>query len=406
MANRQSRGKKTDNSSPDRLIQAVLGAWATRGSAEISARALSEASGLPVSSIYYHFGSLEQLFVAAQDHARVAAQSWCEAQIAAISGGNFALDALPALLAALIDDWAEMQRRPAFAWREAQLQDARSASSSLGADRWQQLWADFWAAIAPHFGLSDEAGMLLDRFFDGESMFHMLRWRRTIDRAALAEFSQGVAAWLKGRLAPPAPWRDFARGESVIAMAPWQPRDETVQRIADAAADTLAMAGAAGVTHRAVAAAAGVTPGLVSYKFPTSAHLLRATFETIYARASPPSPGERAALPEGDRPGLIRELVWLGRSLPSKLATDELILAAARDGSLTPFAVQLRYLRGATTRHYLQAMLGRDRAISSLDAALLSGFTQGQTRAHFRKDEELRLAACAEEIATLLKSFG
>ncbi len=129
-----------------------------------------------------------------------------------------------------------------------------------------------------------ERGELTTYFFYSESLLHLIQWRRVVDRACLDELCQGWASWLSGRLAPEGPWRAFAREEAGRSLPEPTPRNETTQKIASAAAETVEELGMAGLTHRAVATRAGLTLGIVSYNFRTSAELTRAAFESIYAR--------------------------------------------------------------------------------------------------------------------------
>jgi hypothetical protein len=56
---------------------------------------------------------------------------------------------------------------------------------------------------------------------------------------------------------------------------------------------------------------------------------------------------------------------------------NELLIAVARDETLHAFSIQLRYLRGRTSRHYFAALLGSDSLASPLDAAILSNLLMG-----------------------------
>ncbi|NWO96379.1 TetR family transcriptional regulator, partial [Escherichia coli] len=85
------------------------------GQATISARGLAQATGLPASSIYHHFGDLERLYVCAHEHAQALAAEWCGARLDQLADVPAGIESLPALLAALIDDWCEGQRGLAFA---------------------------------------------------------------------------------------------------------------------------------------------------------------------------------------------------------------------------------------------------------------------------------------------------
>src|SRR3546814_20801973 len=55
--------------------------WTSVGSAGASVRRISEVSGIPVSSIYHHFGSLEQLYSVAQEVAQAETRACCAEQL-------------------------------------------------------------------------------------------------------------------------------------------------------------------------------------------------------------------------------------------------------------------------------------------------------------------------------------
>ncbi|MEN2712169.1 TetR/AcrR family transcriptional regulator [Sphingomonas sp. NPDC092331] len=389
--------------SAEKWIAAVLSAWEVSGQAAVSARGLAQVTGLPASSIYHHFGDLERLYVSAHEHAQALAAEWCGARLDQLADVPAGAESLPALLAVLIDDWCEGQRGLAFAWRECQLLVARDPRYGPAAQRWRTLWAGFWRHVCDRLGIPGTA-TITERLFDGESFLHMMRWRRSVDRAALDELCRGWGNWLGGSLAGPGPWRDMARGCAQRSARLPEARDETAERIAEAAAAIVARGGVAGVTHRAVAAEAGLTLGVVSHKFRTSAELLGSAFEAIYRRNVPAGEleAELAAAADGNGRAMLDRLGERPGAEEFRLATSELMMAAMRDPALAPFAAQLRYLRGRTSRLFLQAMIGRDRPIGPLDAAIFSSFAIGQGNAHRGLSDGERQAAGLAETEALL----
>ncbi|MGF7149007.1 DNA-binding transcriptional regulator YbjK [Sphingomonas zeicaulis] len=360
--------------SPEKLVSAVFSVLEREGAAAISARPLAAAAGLPVSSIYYHFGDLEQLLESTQQAARHAATRWCEEQLSAIGTGA---PSIGPVLAALADDWCEMQRPLAFARREAQLAALRDPRHIAGSAKWDALWQGFWDDLAARLGLADMANALA-WLFDGVTGLHLLRWRRPVDRAALTELCQGWAGWLDGRIGSAAPWFERARAGAGELLPPPPPDDAVADAVAAAAARTIAARGVAGLTHRAVAAEAGVTLGVVSYKFRTSAELLQGAFEAIYRRMTQES-GLDAPLP--NRAEALAAMDGLLPERTHMLAAEELFMACARNPALQPFAARLRYLRGRTSGRMLQGMLGPDRPASVIDGAIISAFASGRNRA-------------------------
>lgn len=396
-----------DISSPDRLVQAVLDLWATYGYAGVSVRSIAQATGLPVSSIYHHFGDIERLFLAAQDQARAIAERWCEAHLDAIADApDLGPDALPALMAALIDDWSHEQRRLAFAWRECQLMAARDASHLPALTGWHRLWAAFWQEVCDRCGVS-AFGRVTHLLFDGESLLHLMQWRRAIDRACLEETCHGWSGWLTGRLVPEGPWRRFARTEASRMAPPLSVAGVVAEQIAAAAADSVAERGVGGLTHRAVAGRTGLSLGVVSYNFRTSADLLRAAFEMIYRRVSASYPGGAAAAGTGEEGiQLLERMSKENFTSAGLLALDELLIAAARDPALKPLSAPLRYLRGQTSGGVLAAMIGGGQRTSPLDAALFSSLSTGQRRACLGMTREDAQSDAQRNMLLMLDTLG
>ncbi|WHO39858.1 TetR family transcriptional regulator [Sphingobium sp. AP49] len=366
-----------------RLVQAVLDIWECEGASGASARAISRLAQTPVSGIYHHFGSLEQLFLSAHEQAQRDSERWCAARLAELDGVlPLSRDAFPTLLAALIDQWCETERRLAFAWRECQLIAARELHYAPVCDRWAAMWRAFWEEVCTRCGHPGR-GAHTAYLFDGEASLHLMRWRRPVDRAGLEEMCAGWNDWLCGRPVRDSDWRRFAREQADLALPEPTITSGTMEQIADAAADVLALDGMAALTHRAVAARAGLTLGVVSYNFRSSAELVRAAFEMIYRKVVASggwTPPPEAAI-------MTDEELFARYSNPPPRndrilpALDELMLAAARDADLRDFAPQLRYRRGRTSGGLLRAILGRD--ISPLEAALFSGFVSGHRKTCF-----------------------
>lgn len=390
-----------DFSTQKRLITTVLELWATQGHAAISARLLSRMTGVPTSSIYHHFGSMEHLFHSAQGHAHEAAQTWCADRLADLDrwpegGGG---DSLATVVSALIDDWAIEARTLAFAWAQCHLLALRDPTYVLALDAWRDLWAGFWREVCTRAGFGAFA-RATGHFFEGAAQLHLIRWRRTIDRAALEELCRGWGRWVDGDLAAEGAWRGLARQAAQEAEPPRQSRNNVADAVAQAAASVVEQGGVAALTHRAVATRAEVTLGVVSYNFRTSSDLAQVAFETIYRNIT--DHVRETLKPRLDRDEAI--LAWKDfSSQPSTLvAIEELILAVARDPALAGFGPQLRYLRGRTSGLQLAALLGGNAQVSPLDMAIYSSLVGGQRRAmigrppaeiHASLDETERLIA-------------
>lgn len=403
MPGMQSEALKEGGTSPNRLVSAVLSAWESEGASGVSARNLASAAGLPVSSIYHHFGDMEHLLEVSQAEAKRAAERWCDQQLTAIHGQVGGPAALGSLLATLIDDWCETQRTLAFAWRESQLMALRDARHSASRAQWSTLWLGFWQDVCGRLDLADMA-LGTAWLFEGLMPLHLLRWRRPLDRGALDELCRGWAGWLDGRLAPPSPWFDLARREALALADAQAPvlEDPLVASIMAAAARTIERRGIAGLTHRAVAAEAGVTLGVVSYKFRTSADLLNAAFESIYRRMAPQSDHEPEAVPRLDREDALASFDGGYAQREDVLGMEELLVASAREIAWGGFTAQLRYLRGRTSGRFFQALVGDDRPIAPIDAAIFSAFLMGRGNAYLHSG---RTSTRADALP-LLARFG
>ncbi|WP_372859167.1 TetR/AcrR family transcriptional regulator [Sphingobium lactosutens] len=366
----------------------------------MSARQISVAASAPVSSIYHHFGSLERLFETAQEEAQVRARLWGDDRIAQLDGLPADPAAFVAFFAATVDDWVMGQRQIAFAWREGQLLRTDSRASAQVRAGWCGLWADFWRRASARFGLARHA-RLIERFFDNEAFLHMIDWRRTVDRAGLGEYARGLGAWLTGQPVPPAPWRDFARREALSTAPDVPEHDGTTARIAEAAATLIEEAGPSAVTHRAVADRADLTLGVVSHKRRTKAELLQAGFEAVYVGALGRLHARTASIAPADPAAMLDGIAdFIAGSLGGR-GIDALHLAVARDPALRPFGLQLRYLRGATSRHLLQLLRPGRPDSSYLETALLSGFLSALARRHADSSADEARTAIREEMEAL-----
>lgn len=128
--------------------------------------------------------------------------------------------------------------------------------------------------------------------------------------------------------------------------------DSRRSQIAQAVAGLIAEAGVAALTHRAVAAAAGVPNSTVAHHFRTRQDLLRAGIEALYLGAV------GSATPQADETARRG-----GQALMQ--GTSILVLAAARDAALRPFALDLRRRRG----EYMRAMTAAIDAAGPLEPA-------------------------------------
>lgn len=370
--------KVSNDRTEQKLVASVLARWESHGTSGISARSVALAAGVQVSAIYYHFGDLGRLLETAQEQARSSATDWCDKILEMVDDVSGPAAIAP-LLAAAVDEWCEQQRTLAFAWREAQLMALRNPSSSNSAALWAKMWRKFWSEICNRLGLSDMAD-LTTWMFEGLCAVHLIRWRRMTDRVSLDELCHGWGSWMEGKLGAAGDWFEAAQCEVDRMVVPQEYSDDTAYAVAEAAAHVVSRNGAAALTHRSVAAEAGLSLGIVSYKFRTSANLLQAAYDTIYRRLLNP--------PTGPKGGAITDkkqiIHYLRNDITDRtdlLPIDELMLASARDPALQAFAVPLRYLRGRNWRRDLLILAGPEREISAIDGAIMSALDAARSRA-------------------------
>lgn len=391
-----------------RLVEAVWQLWETIGHGAISARTLAKQAGVPLSTLYNRFPSMEQMFLTAQEEALIETRRWCAAQLEHLSEGHASIapGGLGTILAALIDEWTQGQRRLAFAWREGFLLARRDPQYNQLGQGWREVWAQFWQQICGLCGMARH-GEWTSFVFEAEAALHMLPWRRVLDRACLEELCQGWEAWLKNGLVADGPWRVAARDSALASLPDLPLQDDTTHHIAAAAADVVEHQGMAKLTHRSVAAAAEVSLGMVSSRFRTSVDLVRAAFDVIYQRlAAPHQEPLASARPQSDLARKLPALTGEKMRLSNRLAIEELMLAVARDPALQAFAPRLRYLRGHTSGQVMRMMAGPEISVSHLDAALFSDLLSGMQRAGIDFSPQAKASTGRAHLDALLAMLG
>ncbi|RVT91082.1 TetR/AcrR family transcriptional regulator [Sphingomonas crocodyli] len=384
----------------NKLVDCCLDGWSESDASALSARSVSRAAGVAISAIYHHFGSMDRLFYVAHERALLSAGNWCETRLRELGNGNLAGLSFAPLLAGLIDDWCRDQRQAAFAWRECRIAASHNPFYLPIIRGWAELWGNFWSTFCDRMGCGQHAQPTA-RFFQGESFFHLLSWRRPIDRAALEETCAGWQAWLNGQLSPATPWRDFARADALQALPTFDQGDPVMVRLSGVAADLVSARGTSALTHRALASESGMSLGSVSNKLRTRADLLRAAFEALYLRnVKEEGLGQLTTKP-------AKELMQLAADgafgdLDQVRGSDELIMACARDSAFEAFGAQLRYLRGRSGRHLLTGLVGKP--VSNTDAAIFSSFMMGVMGAHMHVTaRDVRILAGKTDLEALFQ---
>ncbi|MFN3864350.1 MAG: TetR family transcriptional regulator [Erythrobacter sp.] len=345
-----------------RLVNALIEIWCTAPADTVSVRLVVQKAAAAPSSIHYHFGSLERLYLAATRAALDDAQAWMEAQLAQLD--PLAGQPLPAavqasLLASAIAEWTIGQRHLAMAWRYAP--DAA----------WQAALDSFWSRFAAKLGLGEHADALAC-FATGEAARHLLVWHPPLDRALLEETVASLILWLRAqrlgddsvRLA----YRALARRSY---DRPALQIRRTDRAIVEAAAGLLAEQGHAGVTFRAVAKQAGVTLGKVIQIFGTKSALLQTALHQLYEReAMGGNPGQlltRKFTPEAMVDRLLKAIV--GGRQPVLVAYDEIERAIYNGSNYAPLRGLVRAMDDPSGAWALEQMLGGMPPPESLVAA-------------------------------------
>ena len=420
----ESLAIRPTSATASKLTRTVLDLWETMSCAEMSVRLIVRTADLPTSSIYYHFGNIEHLFLVSQRLALNEARTWCDRQVAQFADiASEDLDSLGPVMAALIDEWCNQQRTLVLAWRECHLLAARNP---LFIDLWQQwcaLWRDTWAAICDSFGGAQHADTVAC-FFDSESQLNLVHWRPLLDRACLGEICIGVVNWLKGIPTTEGVWRRHARDAALQAVSRISVADEITERILNAAATVLQNKGVGELTHRTVATEAQVSVGAVSNRLRTSADIVGAAFERVYemhihhgvSTAQTKYPAAVLVQEGGEssggsgrtaRPG-DAEAEWLAKRTSHSvlLAYDEIIVATARDPQRTGFAQQMRYLRGRWGGSVLSALIGEGQPATALDATIFSEIQSGLARTNIGLSDIEGRERIARNLAWTLNYMG
>lgn len=348
----------------DRLIEAARRELAHGGLRAMSFRRLGEAVGATSGALAYHLGAKAQILNEVVTRERRRDRRWHEEWLERLDGlERVDRQALAAILEQYLDALNQGEARlTQLIWMDLVLRAPREAEvASLVApwiaERrgfWSQLFegriedAAMWAGLAAAY-VTDEGfnGLVV-----GDDLDYRLLRRMAIDRLSgrLARDGVGREPLFSRLVRRMDPRLDLPAGEvAADVMGPGPKREAAL-----AACQVLVDGGAEALTHRAVAERAGLSRSAVGYYFRTSADLVRAAISGVYliadGRAAPPPS------PPGANP-----LVWRGLAVVrGELAV---VLAAARDPTLSPYVIDQRRWRGV---NYVRLL--RSKGYSGLDA--------------------------------------
>lgn len=396
----------------DRLVAAAAQQVATRGLVAASSRSIAQEAGVAASAINYKFGGIERLFCSVFEHGSRWSQPWmaqCFEEVAALPKGP-ASAALA--LEHVIAGWTGENR-----WLALLYQEGLASMPGAGpVAAWTRSWQDFWGGVAEALGLSEIDGRLMHLFFESEALYNLSTWSPALERAALREMCQHVAAVYLG--APATAWpggalEEAERASGVLREGAVPPAAE---KIVEAAAEVVEERGLSALTHRAVARKAGVTTGSVTHHFRTMESLIAGTIrgQVVAMQRDPGGAPHRpsAALP----PVLTADQLFAG--MADYLVTDRpwgpalrrrhLFLATLRRPDLVASAAVIRFAHGGTLRSILDRLFEPPQAQRSLYAGTLSrmGVASWFAASADEAPRESQAAMLAVIQARVLRSFS
>ncbi|WP_133305229.1 helix-turn-helix domain-containing protein [Tsuneonella suprasediminis] len=357
------------------IISAVIEHWRDSPDSALSVRSLTASAGTAASAIGYHFGGLEQLFVAASRRMLAPAKLWMERvlrDILPLGGRPVPIQVSASIIAVTIDQWIG-ERSLAMAWR-------RTKSLSPTPDAlvvqlaWDEAWIDFWARIGECLGMTVHARTLA-AFADGEACRHLLSWKPVLDKCLLQETALALTSWLDtNRIAGDSCRMAYRAGLTSDFAKLNDDREIQFSLFGNAAADLLARKGRSGVTFRAVAMEANSTLGAVSHHFGNKSNLLREALYRLYERET--MTGDRGALFKREiPPSIMLDQIITGivtDNHPILAAYDEIELAIYNDPDFIDLGTAARCLDDPSGTWALKNLLGGQQPSQSLVAAFSS----------------------------------
>lgn len=378
---------------PD-IAAAARALVAEEGLRGLSLRKVAARAGLSLGGVSYQVGGKRDLVGELVRDATALRRQRHDAWLARAQRADLAdAEVLAALIAGYLDEAAGPDREHALTLCELVLEAGREPAPADAVDELVRGETAFWrAALAASPGGAAQ-GEAIAHYLNDELPFSLALGADPDYRLLRAATVARLAARLHDTRG-----RGFAAGfEALVAAMDARAvdirkplaadADSRRARIAAAVADLIEAEGVASVTHRAVAAAAGAPNSTVAHYFRTRDDLLRAGIEALYLGSlGSAGPDPDAQAQRGGR-SLLR-------------ATRALVLAAARDESLRPFALDLRRRRG----EHMGALVAPIGGHQPLDAAAAQAAAMVISGAGFAR-QTLIEAPRAGDLADLLASL-
>ncbi len=360
---------------PGRILAAARRRLADGGFRELTFRPIAEDCGLTLAAVTYHFGLKDRLIETLVSQEQIA-DAQRHRQFAARFADLPRLDpaALSACIEIYLDEAAADGRETTLIWTEALLRAGVDEPMRTLVAPWTQqrrtFWRDFTAGRCSDSEAWAEAifSYVTDEAVHGAAQRDVPDYR-LLRRMALERICDRLAPRREGGLSQLTFFKAVvARLDSALqlpsAAFPSTPPDGRRAAIALAAGEVIVIDGAEALTHRAVGARAGAPASSVAYYFKTRLDLMKGGIEVLYLVAQ-----RRLSwtMESGDQPRAVAR------------GTLAVALAAARDPLLTPFAIDLRRLRGENLHVRLAEHTGDPNRFDLCDAQAASIVGMGAT---------------------------
>jgi len=396
----------------DRLVAAAAHQVATRGLAAASSRSIAQEAGVAASAINYKFASIERLFFSAFEQGAHWSQPWMAQRLAEIAALPKGPAGAALALEHVIAGWTLDNR-----WLALLYQEGLAAMPGAGpVAAWTRAWRDFWVAVAMTLGLGETDGRLMHLFFESEALYNLSDWSPALERAALREMCEHLAAVYLGGTASAWPTGALEQAEQASGVLRAGAVPPAAEKIVEAAAEIVEASGLAGLTHRAVAVRAGVTTGSVTHHFRTMESLIAGTIRgQVLAMqrgaAGAPERPSVALAPALTADGLfdaMADYMVTDRPWGPALRRRHLFLATLRRSDLVASAAVIRFAHGGTLRGILDELFDPPQGQRSLYAGALSrlGVASWFAASGDESPRESQAALFSELKARFLRNFS
>lgn len=362
------KSSRTDSqgSAASRLIDAGARLAAAGGVKAVTTRATAQAAGTSASAVTTALGGRQELLAAVFEHACSQALVRDHAALADLKGLQLTPQLMGDWLSAYLSAEAHEGRDGLLLRREMYLQVARIPELLPTARRWREQDLAFARAVLGLFGVeASKAEILVEALHALVGLFPVVT--PSISRTAWAQqVIRHFCARLCGAQPQSAPWRPLIEARASEMAAIFHDKDTLptqAELILEAAVRLLARVGAAGLSHRQLAAEAGVPLSATTYYFKNREAILEAAFKRVYAElaseARDITPEMRAiSIDQLAEASSALSIDAEGELSAPMVVMDELLAAAFRDPDLEPFAAHILSSRGQTTALILPHLTG------------------------------------------------